>query len=268
VDPNAFDPDEEPEEPPNKQAAKNSAAAAAAAGAGKKAAGGKASSSSSSSSGTDDDYYPIDSEDAAVASTNEDASSYEGLDPEEMPIEPPPPAPPGSKAAGTSASTTAAAAADSDAGAGGAGGDADGAQWVEFYDNAPTCAGVPTISNSVYDGSGRLWVSVCILPLFVCLPSLLGLPAKRFLVGRHTANINVPPPSPDSPLATLPCAALWCGVVCCAGLGEEGDVCVQGHLSTVGPSDLEGSQGLLWCANCRQQCLRRERQAVGLAGLC
>jgi hypothetical protein len=63
----------------------------------------------------------------------------EALDPSEEPVEPPPPAP-----------------APAPAGPAGSGSD-DSAQWVEFYDNAPTCAAVPTIANSVYDGSGRLW---------------------------------------------------------------------------------------------------------------
>jgi hypothetical protein len=132
-----LDEDEEPEEPvmkapkarapaPQKPTTKRDKKA------GKKAAAAKSQSQN-------DDYYPIDGEDAAISS---DANTYAGLDPDEMPIEPPPP---------SAAPTPLGVPADASTA------ESDGSQWVEFYDNAPTCAGVPTIVNSVYDGSGRLW---------------------------------------------------------------------------------------------------------------
>jgi hypothetical protein len=135
-----LDPEEQPEEPVLKSPAKNSATPPTH---GKTSAVKKAAKGGKSDA--DDDYYPIDSADAAVSS--DDQSGYEGLDPEEMPIEPPPPTVDGKPSA---ADADTAVAEPSPA-------DNDGAQWVEFYDNAPTCAGVPTIVNSVYDGSGRLW---------------------------------------------------------------------------------------------------------------
>jgi hypothetical protein len=128
-----LDEDEEPEEPVMK-APKARAPAAQNKKVGKKP-GKKAGKPASNQN---DDYYPIDSEDAAIQSSD----NYEGLDPDEMPIEPPPPTAAPTSLAGTVDASTA---------------DSDGSQWVEFYDNAPTCAGVPTIVNSVYDGSGRLW---------------------------------------------------------------------------------------------------------------
>lgn len=142
-----LDPEEEPEEPVVKQPAKTADPATATTPAPKAAPAAKKSSATKSNPNVEsDDYYPIDNDDAAV-SNNPDG--YEGLDPDEMPIEPPPPAVKSNSRKGAGESDEATPAVTT--------GNADGTQWVEFYDTAPTCAGAPTITNSVYDGSGRLW---------------------------------------------------------------------------------------------------------------
>lgn len=142
-----LDPEEEPEEPVVKQPAKTADPATATTPAPKAAPAAKKSSATKSNPNVEsDDYYPIDNDDAAV-SNNPDG--YEGLDPDEMPIEPPPPAVKSNSRKGAAESDEATPAVTT--------GNADGTQWVEFYDTAPTCAGAPTITNSVYDGSGRLW---------------------------------------------------------------------------------------------------------------
>jgi len=138
--------------PARAAAASTAAAAVAVAAPAAKAAAPKKTTPDTNSE-VHDDYYPIDSEDAAATAD----SNYAGLDPEEMPVEPPPP--------GDASSSSNSNSGGADAGNGVSAGtaddtsslDPDDTQWVEFYDNAPTCAAVPTIVNSVYDGSGRLW---------------------------------------------------------------------------------------------------------------